>query len=377
MGGSISVVHPHDESKKETDVIVKFATDVDSYITSVLLENPDDIFLSILIDAKTKFEFREFLKSEFSEENFLFFEGIEDIKTSTASFEEILLMAKEVYRKFLTPGCDMEVNLSSTIRKSVEMYVGGVGGGEDRTSLINVFEAAQKDIIKVIALGSVPRFLQCARYKELRAKFMSNIQNKIKIENIYDMYGAQIRERMLSNLHVFTSAIENIPLCVSVAAKQSDGFPLIYVNNCYEKTTGYSKRELLGENCNFLQISNDASPTTSAEAEAAVSLSTSSSFESAYASSEESCSIELELKMSDLSRCLSEAKASKLELTSFRKNGTSYRNQISMKPVFSEKGEYLYVISIAFDLTLCHGLLRAQLVDQIMKIIPDKVSSSI
>ena len=51
------------------------------------------------------------------------------------------------------------------------------------------------------------------------------------------------------------ASIESLPVCVSLAAASKDlrGFPLIYVNESFETTTGYDREEIIGQNCKFLQ----------------------------------------------------------------------------------------------------------------------------
>ena len=54
------------------------------------------------------------------------------------------------------------------------------------------------------------------------------------------------------------SAVEDLPISFSIATARSDrrGFPLIYVNKAFEKTTGYSRSKIVGQNCRFLQSEN-------------------------------------------------------------------------------------------------------------------------
>jgi len=51
------------------------------------------------------------------------------------------------------------------------------------------------------------------------------------------------------------ATVESLRLCVSLSTARTErpGFPLIYVNKAFEEVTGYSRSEIVGQNCRFLQ----------------------------------------------------------------------------------------------------------------------------
>jgi PAS domain S-box-containing protein len=116
-------------------------------------------------------------------------------------------------------------------------------------------------------------------------------------------------------LRALLSSLENIPVCVSVAAASSAsrGFPLIYVNKSFERATGYQRSEVLGKNCKFLQTGKHGE---TAEAESVAKLTT----------------------------ALSAKQAIKITITNFRKDGAPFRNLLAVKPIFDEKGKSLILI---------------------------------
>ena len=123
---------------------------------------------------------------------------------------------------------------------------------------------------------------------------------------------------------VFMSAVENLPVCVSLSTARKDryGFPLIYVNKHFETTSGYERSTILGLNCRFLQRDNTGVSNTEKESTDKVSVS------------------------------LRNAVPVRVALTNYRRDGTPFRNLLAIKPVFDTDGVYQYAIGVQFDLSL-------------------------
>ncbi|KAJ1436487.1 hypothetical protein B484DRAFT_358721 [Ochromonadaceae sp. CCMP2298] len=138
-------------------------------------------------------------------------------------------------------------------------------------------------------------------------------------------------------------AVETLPVCVSIATASRDrpGFPLIYVNHYFETTSGYLRDEIVGRNCRFLQSGRG-------EAEA----------------------------IKQLSEALRDAKPIKVSITNYRKDGTPFRNLLSMKPIFSEEGEYMFVVGVQFDVTQADATpAKLKLAEELIKMLPDVIPS--
>lgn len=92
--------------------------------------------------------------------------------------------------------------------------------------------------------------------------------------------------------------------------------PLIYVNPGFEEMTGYSACEVLGKNCRFLQGSD-------------------------Y--DQEGLEV-IQIALQENRECC-------VTVRNYRKNGSLFWNQISISPIFNQKGEVLYFIWVLTDIS--------------------------
>ncbi len=140
-------------------------------------------------------------------------------------------------------------------------------------------------------------------------------------------------------LESLVAMVEDLPLCVAISSadENNKGFPLIYVNKAFEKMTGYSRIEILNQNCRFLQSTRT-----------------------------ERSQIER------LSEALRLAKPVKVAITNVRKDGTEFGNLLAMKPVFDSEGVYSYVIGVQCDVsdpTVSHR--TTLMVEDLLSILPN------
>ncbi|MCU0293814.1 MAG: PAS domain-containing protein, partial [Thermoanaerobaculaceae bacterium] len=101
---------------------------------------------------------------------------------------------------------------------------------------------------------------------------------------------------------------------VTIADARAPGRPLIYVNEGFERMTGYPAAEVLGRNCRFLQ-----GPDTDAVAVA-----------------------EIRAALADHRECV-------VEILNYRKDGSTFWNRLSITPVRESSGEVTHFIGIQSD----------------------------
>ena len=173
----------------------------------------------------------------------------------------------------------------------------------------------------------------------------SDCENVINIMDPFEMSAILKCDPWLFSFMVLA---ENLPISISIstACRSRVGFPLIYVNRHFEKMTGYSRVEIIGGKCSFLQ--RNESEVRDCEQES----------------------------LDRFVECLSKAMPALVKITNYRRNGTKFRNFVAIKPLFDSIGEYRYVLGCQVDLTNFESKKSSfprTVADSAMKLIPNFV----
>ena len=103
---------------------------------------------------------------------------------------------------------------------------------------------------------------------------------------------------------------------IVVAEREGDENILIYVNQGFERLTGYRADEILYRDCRFLQ--NDDRD---------------------------------QAALAEIRQALAEGRPCREVLRNYRKDGTLFPNELSITPVFDEQDELTYFIGVQKDVT--------------------------
>lgn len=103
---------------------------------------------------------------------------------------------------------------------------------------------------------------------------------------------------------------------VSLTDPDQEDNPLVYVNEAFEKITGYKKEEILGKNCRFLQ-GNDRD----------------------------------QEEVKRLREAIQKRVPIEVDIRNYKKNGELFYNHLAVNPVFDQDGNLLYFLGIQYDVT--------------------------
>jgi PAS domain S-box-containing protein len=122
---------------------------------------------------------------------------------------------------------------------------------------------------------------------------------------------------MGGNINVIKErALEEVGNGIVISNAQLKQFPIIYVNKAFEKNTGYTSEEVIGKNCNFLQLDD--------------------------------CQ---QQKIQTIGEALSTQSPCHVEIRNYKKDGTLFWNELSITPVSDIHGKTTHFIGIQNDIT--------------------------
>ncbi|WP_296702892.1 SpoIIE family protein phosphatase [Algoriphagus sp.] len=103
---------------------------------------------------------------------------------------------------------------------------------------------------------------------------------------------------------------------ITISSMDQPDRPLVFVNEGFERLTGYSKEEVIGKNCRFLQGNNtDKSP------------------------------------VEELRRAIKNGEQTTVELLNYKKDGTPFWNRLSITPLKDKNGITTHYVGVQSDIT--------------------------
>lgn len=111
-------------------------------------------------------------------------------------------------------------------------------------------------------------------------------------------------------------AMDEAPVGITIADAQAPDVPLIYINDAFERLTGYPREEVLGRNCRFLQ-----GPETDPE------------------------------PVVELREAIEQERRTVVELRNYRRDGELFWNRVELAPVTNESGETTHFVGFQLDIT--------------------------
>lgn len=179
-----------------------------------------------------------------------------------------------------------------------------------------------RDIWSTIAHGNIWRGKICNRSKDESlywvetsiVPFLDNTGRPYQYvsirTDITHIKEAELRLRLLER------AVEASTSSISMSDAAKPDMPLIYVNPAFERITGYSRDEIIGRNCRFLQGEEVDQPS-----------------------------------LDEIRSALREGRAGEALVHNYRKDGTPFWNELRIAPVHDEQGDLTHFIGISDDVT--------------------------
>lgn len=146
-------------------------------------------------------------------------------------------------------------------------------------------------------------------YKQKYEQGRVLMNNELKIKNRAQTSKSNIRPDLLHAL------IDNADHSITVAEREGEDTILLYVNKAFEEMTGYTSEECLYQDCRFLQ-KDDKQPQQSKK----------------------------------IHRALESDTSVRVVLRNYKKDGTLFRNELTISPYFDEVESVMYYIGVQKNL---------------------------
>ena len=177
------------------------------------------------------------------------------------------------------------------------------------------------DKVKAFGVGGVDFISKPFEIEEVLARVETHLTNQklkqqLKDQNHQLQQEITIRATSEAYLRLLQRAVDASSNGIVIADAQLPDKPLTYVNSGFERTTGYSADEVIGENCRFLQGEDINQP-----------------------------------NLIEMRKGIAEGRETNIIVRNYRKDGTLFWNKLSISPVRDEEGNLTHFIGIQEDIS--------------------------
>lgn len=262
--------------------------------------------------------FRCFLAAENNDEELQFVLEAQSLKTlDEPKALELASQLYDVYLAEIGDGIGQQDRTRATSRLWVQARREHAHSRDSDTRRRRLqVEQEAESVLKSLAFDAFPRFLRSKAYTQLHASWQATAGTNALV-HLPESFNSMLPHTADDWLDWFISFAETWPASIVVSDMTVAGAPMVYVNSDFSAVTQYSRAEAVGRNCRFLQGSG-----TEPEA------------------------IEV------IQRTLRKGEDCQVLLTNYRKNGETFRNLLSMRPIFDADGLYRYTVGVQLEVDI-------------------------
>ena len=116
--------------------------------------------------------------------------------------------------------------------------------------------------------------------------------------------------------HILTHILDHCVNGVTLGDPDLPDMPIVYANEAFEKITGYTREEVIGRNCRFLQGERRD--------------------EEAHAR---------------IRKAIADCQPIEINLKNYKKDGELFYNHLALTPLFDREGNLIYYLGIQYNVT--------------------------